>query len=447
MTATINLYLRSNRLAIWGLLVIILPFNVHSQNRYPAINSSVESLVINNVENTKDGRLHLSRLDQYLILDFWTSGCSSCMEAFPKMNDCQKKYQKELKIVLVGLPEKNRSIEKFYKFYKKKFNLNLTSVYDSSLFDRFVYSDVPHLVWINKEGRIKAITSTADLTESNIDKFIQDKSFDFVDKSYSATNLQRNQIDRSKPLLINGNGGRDTDYMFRSILAMWDPRSGRPFVPDLDHYNSSQKFWYQTTGALLQQLYMVAYFGTNDIRSASADAWPWPILNIKDSTLFLPNKGRYTAYNYSVEAPATGNKSEQLTKLIQSDLKKYFGYSARLIYQDMQCFKLVAIDQEKLNKLKTNGGEMTNFWNVEQEANIITNYPIDGLPNILISALPAVHKLAFDETGFKGNVDLHIQADITDLNSIRQALRNQGLDLLTYMRRMHVLEISDSQNY
>jgi hypothetical protein len=90
---------------------------------------------------------------------------------------------------------------------------------------------------------------------------------------------------------------------------------------------------------------------------------------------------------------------------------------------------------------------MTNFWNVEQEANIITNYPIDGLPNILISALPAVHKLAFDETGFKGNVDLHIQADITDLNSIRQALRNQGLDLLTYMRRMHVLEISDSQNY
>src|SRR6266540_5407737 len=40
--------------------------------------------------------------DQLIILDFWNSYCSSCIAAFPKMEELQKRWGKKVKVILVN---------------------------------------------------------------------------------------------------------------------------------------------------------------------------------------------------------------------------------------------------------------------------------------------------------------------------------------------------------
>src|SRR5687767_12747147 len=47
-----------------------------------------------------------------IILDMWSTGCSSCMEAFPKMVLLQDQFKKQLQIVLVNPWESDSQIRK-----------------------------------------------------------------------------------------------------------------------------------------------------------------------------------------------------------------------------------------------------------------------------------------------------------------------------------------------
>ena len=88
--------------------------------------------------------------DQLLIIDFWATSCGSCIEAFPHMEELQKKYGNKITIFPVTYqPEKQ--IKEFWKNNRYTKNLSLPSVVEDSTFRTyFKNKGIPHEAFIYK---------------------------------------------------------------------------------------------------------------------------------------------------------------------------------------------------------------------------------------------------------------------------------------------------------
>jgi thiol-disulfide isomerase/thioredoxin len=432
------------------LAILVLPFvKVECQelNYYPEIEKLCPDFTIARIEKYKVNQVSRNDLKgRYVIFDFWSTGCVPCVKSLPEVNLMQEKFRSKLDFILVGLEEKDRDISKFYKKYEDKYHLNLAVTYDSTLFKRFVPASVPHLIWVNKEGIVKAITLPTDLTDANIERFLNDKNFEFSDVSYSGQKKTNSKIDVSKPLLINGNGGNDTSYLFRSLLSKWKPGLGDGSYLDIkssiDTYNQGM---YQTTKASLANLYTLAYFGTLDYKQHGF--YPIPILNCQDTSLFNEDylKKENQCFNYSVEVPRDRANLDLIMSTMKNDLKSYFHHDVKIIEKEMPCLSLVVTDQSKIKKISMNILRDKRKWNVESKQNVIVDCPWDDLARQLARYLPFPH-LAYNDTGLIGTISMMIKGDIDDLDNIRKELNKKGLDLKLSTRKYKVLLISDLTN-
>ncbi len=109
-----------------------------------------------------------------LILDFWSTWCSTCIEQFPKLSRLQEQFRDELVILPLGLFRRDdREIIRFY-WEKIAANSNVrlpTALYnpaDTSFRHYLPNSALPHLVWIDREGKVAAITDHRAVTETNL---------------------------------------------------------------------------------------------------------------------------------------------------------------------------------------------------------------------------------------------------------------------------------------
>ncbi|MRG44854.1 hypothetical protein GFS24_07000 [Chitinophaga sp. SYP-B3965] len=434
------------RIIVMLSLLMFLHSEVKSQDEnYPTIGKKFPNFTLTNFHDDLKDELSFGDLfGKYVIIDFWTIGCSSCIAGFPMLNLIQNKNSDKLKVILVGREEKIRDIRKYYDIYRKKSCLTLTSTYDSIFFNKVVPMSVPHYVWIDKNGLVKAITSSDDVTEQNIEKFISDLPFYFRDMSYANVKGNKRQADQSMPLLIDGNGGESTDYLFRSILMKPNYGQGWSLVPDIANFTSDGKVRYQAMAASLPALYMVAYFGAPFIISRYPKVWPWPIIITKDSLRFQYQSATADVYNYSIEAPLRKGTPADLMKMMQRDLENYFGYRTRIVQRDMPCLKLVVINKNKVRRILNNVGGPSSAWEPESRINRFNNIAIDNIPIILSYRLTHSKFVTINETGITGNVSFSVEADIDDLESIRASLRQSGLDLIPSTMKLDVLEISDS---
>lgn len=111
-----------------------------------------------------------------LLLDFWATWCSACLKGFPKMQDLQDRYSKNLNILMVNTYEKD-TLPVLSQFYQKQqqvikgFSLSLVAS-DATLKNMFAVKSIPHYIWVGADGRIKAITDAEAVTDAQVKRFI-----------------------------------------------------------------------------------------------------------------------------------------------------------------------------------------------------------------------------------------------------------------------------------
>lgn len=174
------------KLKIIVLATLCLNFKTQAQNNQTSLkslsigNSIPESVwntpmqVFNQTDHKKTITLNNYR-GKALILDFWATWCSSCINHFLKADSLEQEFNKSLQIILVNSITGTGDTEsKVYSFYAK-WNSNhakplvLPSIYvDTVLKQLFPHSFIPHYVWIGSDGKIKAITSSEEVTSQNI---------------------------------------------------------------------------------------------------------------------------------------------------------------------------------------------------------------------------------------------------------------------------------------
>lgn len=137
-----------------------------------------------------------------LVLDFWATWCASCVEAFPKLEDLRSHFGSEVVFLLPNprttrdsLPKVKKTAVRFEEQHSRALKLPLI-LEDTVLSGLFPHRLLPHVVWIDKDGRVAAQTYAAEVNIDNISILLNgDKPTFHMKDDFAATGAVRHVLD------------------------------------------------------------------------------------------------------------------------------------------------------------------------------------------------------------------------------------------------------------
>lgn len=416
-----------------------------SSNRFNLqIGQRCPDFTFRNISHYKASSASLKQFKgKWLIIDFWDPTCLACIKGFKKINALQQEFKDQATFMLVG-PDDSVSRTVYEKF-RKKYELRLPVSFDSDLSAAFNVTSVPHLVVIDTEGLLKSVTYAAELTSQSLRGLINGNAAALISKQ----ERDDSGFDLFKPFLINDNGGPDTTFLYRSLLMKWNkslPSMGFSYI-DAKMYGNMV----QISGRPVEALYYFAYMDTlypfptpyyEETRDNYGEYWMSPVIEVSDSSKLTWKIGsEKNIYCYSLIVPKEKATTRHLKQTMQKDLTNYFGYVAEVQTRVMPCWYLTATDQAR-TKLRTNGIDSV------YKDNGYAGFEFRDVPvKEIIVRLYRAQQLGppfIDATGINGNIDITIDADLSDINEFKSALKKQGLELVYGKKEMKVVVIKDN---
>ena len=199
--------------------LLCLNFNVDAQPKASKIlplkvgdylPDEVWNMQLQSINNSNDLMTLNTYKEKLIILDFWATWCVPCIKSFPLFNELQRKYARNVQLILVS-PQTKETQESFFRTHDVKLP---SLVEDKTLKEYFPHNSVPHEVWI-KKGKVVAITHSNYVTEKNLLNMLKTDSLSLPLKK---DNLN---YELEKPLLIDGNGGNRNDLLYHSVLTKY----------------------------------------------------------------------------------------------------------------------------------------------------------------------------------------------------------------------------------
>jgi len=343
------------------------------------------------------------------IVEMGATWCKPCAAAIPKLTQVAKEYKGSVEVVGLFVQEINREpldtpkptyVEEVKKYVARKGKQMIYHVgvddpqktLERTWIDAYGASrGVPQTFVIDQQGRLAAhftgldeiqLKKTIDalLTGTySIEKAIEKK------KSLATKFLK---YDYKKPLYVDGNGGKASDFMFRSVLGRYPENlRGSSSISNVRSWHSGNelKAWakdsikklewekrnnslqgrVQVIGVPLSQLYFLAYSDTLSkevprrhpitmkwpdldslwwFKDSYGKYWMRPLLEVNDTTPFKANyKSSKNRWNYALTVPDKKKATAAyLQRLMREDLKRYFGYEASIETREMSCWYLKA---------------------------------------------------------------------------------------------------------
>jgi thiol-disulfide isomerase/thioredoxin len=438
------------------LSVLLLPgIKVNAQYEFPTIGDRVPAFVMNNLHYYLKTKANSKEFTgKPLIIDFISEGCDGCFITLPRLDSLKKEFEGEVQFLLIG--KVSPTFQKQYEKYMKHFGFNLPIDYDdSTIWNQFGVRLVPYTVWVDAGGIIRQITTTYALNRYRIQNLVDGKSQPLtisVNQSDEYNeNYYNNYFDNRKLLLIGGNGGVDTTFLYRSILCHWDYRT----YFHLDGFiSASNKNRIQEVGVPLNILFQLAFGDTinSQMPRVIGDTTPnhygqwarYPVVESSRNSLFSYDQDSVkNIFAYSLMVEDSNVSVRKLQHMMQTDLKNYFSFDVHVETRKMPCWKIVASkNAERL--LRTKGGKPE--WTGDFSRCSLRNQPM----NSLLVAIWGFHQyepIFFDETGIDYNIDLDIDVVFTDIKDIIRVLQNKGLDLVKGEEEMKVIVVRDSGDF
>lgn len=419
--------------AIYIALIVFLFAYAH-ENQLKAQETPLKELKIGDV---LDGRIPLQlfnhpgtksgTIEQYrgkwLILDFWETYCMACINAMPKYQKLNEKYRDNLEIVMVTKSDPE-NVQSFLKRSPVTRGTDFSFIVRDSVLNKlFPHRIIPHEVWIDPDGVVRAITGGEEVNEDNINKVLLDKNYKLPIKSENR--------DWKKERMVDANS--EDRLLFRSILKSYDPTAPRRAwferASSTPHGDSASfhriKHVYFSNYRPLAMFYAVYMFGCYG--NSGALNPHRIVVEIKNSRMrmqyanpdlkipFFPvmpymhykTKEEFYQENwFSYDLTLPGYLPEkQVFNYVFEDLNHYFPIKAKIERRSVPCLVVKTEDQKYSQALlQSKNGETKSEMN--DEAIIVQNYPIKELFDYYF--LNFRSKPIIDETGVDYNIDIEI---------------------------------------
>lgn len=417
----------------------VLPVQVHAQIKTLKVGDKVPDITISNVINYKTSSLKLSDFKgKLLILDFWATWCGACLKSIPKTDSLQKEFER--KVVFLSVTYQTDKEVDAYLTRLEQLKPNVTArihpriVEDKVLHQLFPHTSLPHYVWIDGNGIIKAISEFQAVTSTNI-------SF-LLEKGFINTSVKNDDpfipYDKEIPILSNL-GGNVPKIVYQTLLSGYSPglQGGMDILPASDTH--SRKIILRNVP--LTWHYRAAYgAGKKWFGDASM------ILEVKDlSKLEYPKTGDYNnwirenGFCYELQLPKAHDNRVYLQ--MQEDLKRSFPeYEA---FTELRKHKVLALVRTSdTDKIASKGGQ--------------ANYKFSGLrasmQNMSLNMLTSQLSILFlqnlpipivNDTGYRGKADLEIDADLSDLKALNRELQKYDLQFIEKEKEIEILVIRE----
>jgi thiol-disulfide isomerase/thioredoxin len=415
----------------------------YEEIRALSVGEKVPDIMIENIINFQNSTTNISAHKGKLILiDFWGTTCSSCIAALPKIDDLQKQYKDRMQVFTVTNYDTKEKVIQTLKRYKKTQNLSLPVVLnDVKLKKYFPHEMVSHVVWIDGNGVVKAITGTEYINAENIQTVLDGKEVNWPVKD------DVSDFDYEKPFWdYKENVGIKPEFLFYSVLTGHIEGINATSMQIVDSSNNTIIF--HNYNYQLNQLCNGAlgngYGGVINPKHL--------ILNVKDSGRYnYENSKRYysewekkNTYCYSVRLPLGLSIHEQ-NRIIQSDLIKWLAILGICLKKEIKKVKCLVLVSQRGDSSLIKPKHKKYFFDIDSSVKNFQNVALKELIDQLNENTPGI-PWVLNETGFsdKMNIGMKLQVNsFQDLNSLRRALQQYGLDLLEKIRMKEMYIITE----
>lgn len=414
--------------------------------------------IFNNIVNSDKSTLKLSDFKgKLVILDFWATWCGPCVSSLPELDMLQKKYQNKL----VVLPISNEPTQLVVDFLKTKTSLkgiSLPSVTKDTLMKKFFpHNAIPHEVWIDGTGKVAAITRADGVNSQNIDlmlagkgKQVKNKVADLPTIAYSDNPLLFGAFGpgyQLSPKLV-GYSSVITDYINGSLGMHSNVRE----------YNNL--LWYRAVNVPILTLYTDAFMVNNKFMAKDPNFYfaqlARTILEVRDSSIFLGWAGHSekdankTAEGrvFCFEMMAPKADSTKFNDYMVADLNRFFGakYGIEGVKEKrmVDCWALTRTSNEEL--AKTRGEKPFTEVGKNNDFMILKNISVRDMMFWFASRYMANNKIPIiDESGYEGNIDVDIRAQLNDPAAVGKALEKYGFTFKKVKRKLDLIVIRDKK--
>lgn len=406
--------------------------------------------------NNPDQKVMASQFKgKLLILDFWSTTCSSCIEAFPKMEKLQKEFGDKIQIVLVNGYETADQIKSRLRGKNKLAMLpNLPMLVAETPWDSqstavlpvnaaFPRRGVPYHVWIGPDGVIKFMGGGPNTHAKKIRDYLDGKEVSFkaslndipslaADKTTAyyqllgdmkQTHLStgsfitkfNNELFGQNREIIDSAKGLRIHYFINEDLLMIYLRG-----PYRDFYNSIENnFVYHPSRTGWEDF--VVFDSSVDIRR------------------FLAG-GKYSGGNRTDEDYVKAQHCYELVtplhvpektrrQFMLEDLNRFLavemGVIASLESRTLKCYSLVRSSKD--NRIGTKESHVSLDFFIQQ---LINQHP--SLQKSLPGLIQSEKLFIINETGFDTDMDVAIKPpakELKTLSDLKKYLRAWGLEL------------------
>jgi thiol-disulfide isomerase/thioredoxin len=386
------------------------------------------NLTINDIEYFKKRQISISESKgKWLILDFWGEYCGSCLASFPKVNNLQKNFQRDVQFLMIGVIRKDkRTIESLYGKMRNKYELKLPVSFDNKLHFSLGVNGLPFIIVIDPEGIVRAITS--ELTPKMLNDFVNNRQTIF--RKHSSVLLKKwEAYNYQAPLLLDEENY--SHFMYRAVISKWDEN-----IPQSALIYHDGRF--EALGFGLEELYKLAYFGKDfwffSDTSLYGKSWPIPLLEMSDTSLFQfygaegLNLFCYSLVSKNLIVSSAGIADDTIIqRRLQNDLQNVFGLKANIEEREMPCYLLLA--DQKANDLKTlNGKPLSESLPGQAQGKHIQNLPITSIISVIYQSLGFKREIPIiDKTEITNNIDITLESIFFD--DLIKELKEKGIEI------------------
>lgn len=390
--------------------------------------------------------------DKLLIIDFWATWCAPCVSMIPVTESLQNEFKEQLAVLLVTTQDSSTVTNFFRNMKRANHAIPGSATGDTVLSSLFNHVEIPHYVWIGKNRKVLAITGGEQLTKKNIQSIIDGESLHLAIKKD-----EEKIIDEQKAFFTIGNEiqiGNEFQFqkleesssLYHSVItksiAGFGSEDGS-FENKLESKNSS-----------IGGLYRFAA-GEGQLSNMFLNSTIWEVTNsaikpFTDSTGLLMDKNLQTAFwmkdhTFCYELVFPEALAEQKFDIMLRDLNNYFGalydIEGRLELRKTKC--LVLVRNGAGVSSGTTGKNPNSFSDAYHLK--LTNQPVAMLINYLGIYLDLLPPLV-DETKYTENIDIELNCNLSNINSLNESLEKYGLQLKEKIMEHNMIVIKNKSS-
>lgn len=376
---------------------------------------------------------------QLLLIDFWATNCSGCIQSLPKLDSLQQLFGNQIH-VLLSTYEKEQAVRTFMARNPIAKKLLLTTVVeDNELGAYFEHRSIPHVVWIWK-GSVVAITGTEYINGSNIRAVLQGQPVHWPVKN------ELTLYDYEQPLLqaINNRDFTHNRLQYSALLGYQDGVASRVGIT-VDTVQKTRRAY--LINVPIVNAYFLLYMRTMDIFQLQR-----PHLFLTPNQLIVEGAPRsdfwferavsgYKAawereHDISLEVVVadTGQNDTAMYRFMIGELNRLLGVEGGFERRNMECLVLKKVQGDRQRKPETATNEAANALAV------LTNQGTDAGNLVYHMNLQAGNPPVFDDSGYNGKLHLDT-TEWTDVVQLTKLLRPFGLTLVRQQRKVDLLVI------